>query len=79
MRIPMSSPDLTDADIAAINEVLQTCYLSIGPQIEAFEKTFSFYVGTEHAEDVCLYGAACAEPHCRKAGIHRRSVGEDRI
>ena len=30
--VPMSSPDLTDAEITAVNQVLQTRYLSIGPQ-----------------------------------------------
>ena len=50
--IPMSSPDLTDAEIAAVNQVLQTRYLSLGPQIEAFEEAFSSYVGTRHAVGV---------------------------
>jgi dTDP-4-amino-4,6-dideoxygalactose transaminase len=43
MRIPMSSPDLTDADVAAVNQVLATRYLSLGPKIEAFAS------GTEDA------------------------------
>mgnify|MGYP006298362075 CR=1 FL=1 len=30
-RIPMSSPELNDADIQTVNEVLQTRYLSLGP------------------------------------------------
>ncbi len=49
MRVPMSSPDLTEADIAAVNRVLQTRYLSIGPQIEAFEEATASYVGAAHA------------------------------
>jgi dTDP-4-amino-4,6-dideoxygalactose transaminase len=48
----MSSPDLTEADIAAINEVLQTRYLSLGPKIDAFEQAFASYVGTAHAVGV---------------------------
>lgn len=36
MRVPMSSPDLTGAEIAAVNQVLATRYLNIVPQIEAF-------------------------------------------
>ena len=28
----MPSPDLTDAEIAAVNQVLATRYLSLGPQ-----------------------------------------------
>ncbi|MBM3190096.1 MAG: polysaccharide biosynthesis protein, partial [Chloroflexi bacterium] len=40
MRIPMSSPDLTAAEIEAVNQVLQTPYLSIGPRIAEFEARF---------------------------------------
>jgi dTDP-4-amino-4,6-dideoxygalactose transaminase len=52
MRIPMSSPHLTDDDIAAVNQVLQTRYLSIGPRIEAFEQAVASYVGIAHAVGV---------------------------
>ncbi|MCZ7574906.1 MAG: DegT/DnrJ/EryC1/StrS family aminotransferase [Ardenticatenaceae bacterium] len=36
--IPMSHPDLTEAEIAAVTQVLTTPVLSIGPQLEAFER-----------------------------------------
>lgn len=49
MSIPMSSPDITAAEIAAVNQVLQTSYLSIGPQIVAFEQAMARYVGLPHA------------------------------
>lgn len=52
MQIPMSSPDLTDAEIQAVNDVLATRWLSIGPQIEQFEALFAGYVGTPHAVGV---------------------------
>lgn len=52
MHIPMSSPDLTDADVTAVNQVLQTRYLSIGPQIEAFEQGLASYVGARYAVGV---------------------------
>jgi dTDP-4-amino-4,6-dideoxygalactose transaminase len=48
----MSSPDLTDADVAAVNQVLQTRYLSIGPQMEAFEQALSSCVGVRYAVGV---------------------------
>ena len=48
MNIPMSSPDLTEAEIAAVNRVLATPHLSIGPQIEAFEKACAAYVGVPY-------------------------------
>ncbi|WP_322494937.1 DegT/DnrJ/EryC1/StrS family aminotransferase [Chloroflexus sp.] len=52
MPMPMSSPDITAAEIAAVNQVLQTSYLSIGPQIVAFEQAMAQYVGLPHAVGV---------------------------
>jgi perosamine synthetase len=52
MQIPMSSPDLTEAEIAAVNEVLKTRYLSIGPQLESFERAVASYLGAAHAVGV---------------------------
>jgi len=51
-HIPMSSPDLTNAEIAAVVQVLQTPFLSIGPQITAFEQAAAAYVGVRHAVGV---------------------------
>jgi dTDP-4-amino-4,6-dideoxygalactose transaminase len=48
----MSSPDLTEGDIQAVNEVLETRYLSLGPKLEALEEAFASYVGAEHAVGV---------------------------
>jgi len=48
-HIPMSSPDLTAADIEAVSQVLQTPYLSLGPRIAEFEERFAAYVGARHA------------------------------
>ncbi len=50
--IPMSSPDITDAEREVIAEVLQTPFLSIGPYIEAFEETFKQYLGCKYAVGV---------------------------
>ena len=52
MKIPMSSPDISDAEISAVNEVLQTRYLSIGPQLQAFEDALAAYVGISSAVGV---------------------------
>jgi perosamine synthetase len=49
MNIPMSSPDITQAEIDAVNEVLKTAYLSIGPKIKEFEEAFAHYIGVKHA------------------------------
>lgn len=47
--VPMSSPDITEAERSAVAAVLKTPNLSIGPQIEAFEQAICEYVGTTHA------------------------------
>ena len=50
--IPMSSPDLTDTEIEAVNAVLRTPCLSFGPQLEGFEQAVAAYVGAAHAVGV---------------------------
>ena len=47
--IPMASPDITEAERRAVNEVLNSPILSIGPQIKAFEVAMQSTVGIEHA------------------------------
>lgn len=46
MKIPMSSPDITQAEIDAVTAVLSTRWLSLGPQITAFEEAFAAYTGS---------------------------------
>ncbi|WP_322815852.1 DegT/DnrJ/EryC1/StrS family aminotransferase [Chloroflexus sp.] len=52
MSVPMSAPDITEAEIQAVQQVLHTSYLSIGPQIKAFEQAMADYVGLPHAVGV---------------------------
>jgi dTDP-4-amino-4,6-dideoxygalactose transaminase len=47
--IPMSAPDITGRDREAVAAVLRTPYLSMGPEIEAFEAAVASYVGVRHA------------------------------
>jgi len=47
--IPMSSPDLTDAELAAVWDVLRCGQLSAGRNLVAFEKAFAEFVGARHA------------------------------
>jgi perosamine synthetase len=49
MRIPLSAPDITEADIAAVSAVLRTPRLSLGPRMEEFEQSIARYVGATHA------------------------------
>ncbi|KPV54262.1 polysaccharide biosynthesis protein, partial [Kouleothrix aurantiaca] len=52
MNSPRASPDLTDAEIAAVNAVMHSPALRIGPQITAFERALAAYTGTAHGVGV---------------------------
>ncbi len=49
LSIPMSSPDLTDAERQAVLAVLNTPRLSMGPEVDKFEQAIADRVGAEHA------------------------------
>jgi perosamine synthetase len=66
--VPMSSPDLTSPERAAVQAVLNTPNLSMGPEIDAFEKAISDYVGIKHAIGVNS-GTAGLHLCVRAAGI----------
>lgn len=66
--IPMSSPDLTDAEREAVAAVLRTPNLSMGSEILAFEAAFRSYTGAKHAIGVSS-GTAGLHLCVRAAGI----------
>ncbi|MHB8933500.1 MAG: DegT/DnrJ/EryC1/StrS family aminotransferase, partial [Bellilinea sp.] len=66
--VPMSSPDLTDAERQAVMGVMQTPNLSMGPQIGKFEDAFCGYIGSKHAISVSS-GTAGLHLCVRAAGI----------
>jgi perosamine synthetase len=47
--IPLSDPDLTQAELDAIQQVLASPHLSQGPQVEQFEAAFARYTGRRYA------------------------------
>ena len=47
--VPMSSPDLSQAERDAVQAVLNTPNLSIGPQVQAFEEFVAERIGVQHA------------------------------
>ena len=49
MRIPLSSPDISEQDIDAVAAVLRTPNLSRGPKGRDFENAIAEYVGVSHA------------------------------
>lgn len=66
--VPMSYPDLTDAERQAVLAVVSTPNLSMGPQIEAFEAAFRKFCGSRHAIGVNS-GTAGLHLCVRAAGI----------
>jgi perosamine synthetase len=48
-RIPLSAPDITESEIAAVTAVLRTPHLSLGPELAAFEADLAAYHGVNHA------------------------------
>ena len=48
-RIPLSSPDITEAEIEAVAGVLRTNSLSLGPKMEEFEAAFAGFHAVPHA------------------------------
>ncbi|MGB0123114.1 MAG: DegT/DnrJ/EryC1/StrS family aminotransferase [Silvibacterium sp.] len=49
MNIPLSAPDITEAEIDAVTAVLRTSRLSLGPKLEEFEHAMAQYIGVPHA------------------------------
>lgn len=49
MIISLSSPDITNKDIASVNKVLRTRHLSLGPKLRVFEEQIAKYTGVKHA------------------------------
>ena len=47
--IPLSAPDITEAEIAAVTAVLRTPHLSFGPELTAFESALAHYHSVPHA------------------------------
>jgi perosamine synthetase len=49
MRIPLSAPDITQAEIDAVTTVLRTPNLCFGPELAAFENALARYHSVDHA------------------------------
>lgn len=56
-EIPLSKPDITDAEVAMVERVLRSGRLSIGPMAEAFEAAVAARAGRRHAVS-CSSGTA---------------------
>lgn len=67
-NIPFSPPDLTEAEIDEVVEVLRSGWITTGPRTKEFERQIAEYCGTSKA--VCLNSAtACMESILRALGV----------
>ena len=48
-KVPMSSPDLDEEELQAVENVLRSRWLSMGPETTAFEAAICDYTGRKHA------------------------------
>lgn len=55
-RIPLSDPDISPDEIAAVAAVLESPQLAGGPVVEEFEEAFARYTGRRHAVAVASGG-----------------------
>ena len=49
MRVPLSSPDISEEDIQAVCDILRTPHLSLGPKLEEFESAIARYIQISNA------------------------------
>jgi dTDP-4-amino-4,6-dideoxygalactose transaminase len=47
--IPFARPDVGDAEIADVIDVMRSGWLTTGPRVQRFERAFAEYIGVEHA------------------------------
>ncbi|MEM0488760.1 MAG: DegT/DnrJ/EryC1/StrS family aminotransferase [Candidatus Bathyarchaeia archaeon] len=67
-KIPMSAPDISENDVQAVAEVVQSGRLALGPKTEEFERLISDYVGVKYAVAVSS-GTAALHLIVRALGI----------
>ncbi len=68
MNIPFSPPDITEAEIREVIDVLKSGWITTGPKIKKLEKEIAEWIGVPKA--VCLNSnTACAETVLRILGI----------
>jgi perosamine synthetase len=66
IHIPLSSPDVGEAEIQAVVDVMRTRHLSLGPKVPEFENAFRRYLGVDHA---IAMSSGTAGLHCCLLGL----------
>ncbi|AFK01553.1 UDP-4-keto-6-deoxy-N-acetylglucosamine4-aminotra nsferase [Emticicia oligotrophica DSM 17448] len=70
--IPYGKQHITDEDIAAVIETLQSPFLTAGPKVAEFEAAFANYVGSKYAVAVAN-GTAALHISCMALGVNASS------
>src|SRR6266536_5002295 len=70
--IPYGRQNITEQDIQAVIETLQSDYLTQGPKIDEFEKKFAEYVGCNYAVAVAN-GTAALHLSAMALGVNEKS------
>lgn len=73
--IPLTDLLVTEEDVEAVLECMRGGWLTMGPHVQAFERSFAEYVGAEHAVAVSS-GTAALHLSARAAGL---SAGDEVI
>lgn len=69
-KIPFSPPDISEAEIEKVVNVLKSGWITTGPQTKLFEQKIAEYCGNTSKKAVCLNSAtACMELVLRLLGI----------
>lgn len=68
--IPISSPEITDADIRNVIEVLKSGSITQGSKVEEFENAFAEYTGSKHAIAV-NNGTSALQIALMSANLHK--------
>src|SRR4051812_1881307 len=78
VHIPLSQPDITQAEVDAVLDVLQSGVLTRGPRVEQFEEIIARLSGRRHAVAV---SSGTAGLHCAMiaAGVGQGGPGDEVI
>ena len=67
-QISLSGPDISEAEIEAVTQVLRTPHLSLGPKVQEFEAAFTARLGRRHAV-ACNSGTSALHLAWRALGL----------
>jgi perosamine synthetase len=72
VKIPLSSPDISELEIEYVNRVLRSNHLSLGPVLTEFEEKFAAYSGTRYAI-ACNSGTSALHMCVRALGLGKEA------